>query len=61
MHSTYEEVGRRVGITLPVPSHVNKSQHAGYETYYDETLRSLVAHAYRDDFERLGYPISSLS
>jgi len=61
MHSTYEELGRRVGITLPVPSHVNKSQHAGYESYYDETLRSLVARAYRDDFERLGYPISSLS
>jgi hypothetical protein len=59
IHSTYEELERRLGIELPAPSHVNKSQHSRYETYYDETARSLVEHAYRADFERLGYPTGS--
>jgi hypothetical protein len=53
--SGYEELERRLGVTLPVPSHKNTSDHGHYETYYDERLRALVAQAYRDDFERLGY------
>ena len=56
IHSVYEELGHRTGVPLPAPSHVNKSQHARYDAYYDETLRSLVARAYQADFERLGYP-----
>jgi len=55
IHSVYEELGQRIGVALPTPTHMNKSQHAHYDTYYDETLRSLVARAYRADFERLGY------
>ena len=57
MESAYGELGRRLGIPLPPPFHENKSEHLHYENYYDETLRALVAHAYRADFERLGYPI----
>jgi len=56
MDSVYAELERRIGIALPAPSHVNKSKHASYETYYDEDLRALVAQAYRSDFEKLGYP-----
>ena len=55
MESAYEELGRRFEIALPPPSHENKSQHSHYENYYDESLRALVACAYRADFERLGY------
>jgi hypothetical protein len=57
IESAYVDLGRRFGVTLPVPSHENKSQHRRYETYYDEKLRSVVARAYRADFERLGYQI----
>ena len=57
MESAYEELGRQLGIPLPPPFHENKSEHLHYEKYYDETLRALVARAYRADFERLGYPI----
>jgi hypothetical protein len=55
IESGYEELGRQLGVVLPAPSHENKSHHWHYETYYDERLRALVARAYRDDFERLGY------
>jgi hypothetical protein len=57
MESAYGELGCRLGIALPPPSHENKSEHLHYENYYDESLRALVARAYRADFERLGYPI----
>lgn len=57
MESAYGELERRLAIALPAPSHENKSQHPHYENYYDESLRALVARAYRADFERLGYPI----
>jgi hypothetical protein len=56
MNLVYAELGRRIGVALSAPSHVNKSKHASYETYYDDELRALVACAYRADFERLGYP-----
>lgn len=55
IESGYEELERRLGVALPAPSHKNKSNHGHYKTYYDETLRALVARAYHDDFERLGY------
>ena len=57
MESAYGELGRQLGIPLPAPFHENKSDHQHYENYYDETLRALVARAYRADFERLGYPM----
>jgi hypothetical protein len=57
MESAYGELGCRLGIALPPPSHENKSEHLHYENYYDESMRALVARAYRADFERLGYPL----
>lgn len=55
MESIYEELGQRLGIAPPIPSRMNTSDHAHYETYYDDDLRALVARAYRADFEHLGY------
>jgi chondroitin 4-sulfotransferase 11 len=55
MDLAYAELARKIGVALPAPSHVNKSKHANYETYYDESLRAVVARAYRADFDQLGY------
>lgn len=53
--SAYGVLEHRLGVALPAPSHKNESVHRHYETYYDERLRALVARAYHNDFEWLGY------
>lgn len=45
--------------TLALPpvtlQHENASAHRGYAAYYDDALRTVVAEAYRGDFELFGY------
>ncbi len=55
LQSSYDEICNRIGIPSTELPRKNQSEHAGYEDYYDDELRKLVAAFYAKDFEMFSY------
>jgi hypothetical protein len=50
----FDYVKRRVGIEADL-SHLNRSDHTEYQSYYTRKTRAIIADVYRPDIELLGY------
>jgi hypothetical protein len=54
LETDFAAVCEKIGIAAKLP-HRNRSRHADYRSYYDDTTRELIATHFRDDIEMFGY------
>lgn len=54
INTGFEHVRRHIGLEAPLP-HLNASHRAGYQSYYDDETRDIVAHWFREDIETFAY------
>ena len=47
-----------LGLDAELP-HLNASKRAGYQSYYDNETRKIVAEWFREDIEEFGYSFNS--
>ena len=50
----FEQIKSAIGIEAELP-HLNASKRAGYQSYYDDETREIVAQWFHEDIETFGY------
>ena len=62
LRADYDHVRRVLGTGVALPAaNVTKSKHKDYRSYYTDETRAIVAKAYREDIELLGYTFDNSS
>lgn len=54
INEDFEQIKTAIGIDAQLP-HLNASKRAGYQDYYDDETRAIVADWFREDIELFGY------
>ena len=54
INEDFNQIKSVIGLDAELP-HLNASKRAGYQTYYDDETREIVAHWFREDIEVFGY------
>ena len=54
INEDFEQIKHAIGLDVELP-HLNASKRAGYQSYYDDETRDIVARWFREDIEQFGY------
>jgi hypothetical protein len=54
INEDFEQIKNAIGLDAEL-AHLNASKRAGYQTYYDDETREIVAQWFREDIEAVGY------
>lgn len=54
INEDFIRIKKAIGFETELP-HLNASKRAGYQSYYDDETREIVAHWFREDIEVFGY------
>lgn len=55
----FDQIKQSIGMDVNLP-YLNASKRAGYQSYYDDETREIVAHWFREDIETFGYRFDSV-
>jgi len=54
INEDFDQIKKAIGLEAELP-HLNASKRAGYQSYYDDETREIVAQWFREDIEEFGY------
>ncbi len=54
INEDFNHIKREIGLSAELP-HLNASKRAGYQSYYDDETRDIVANWFREDIDAFGY------
>ena len=54
INEDFEQIKSAIGLEAELP-HLNASKRVGYQSYYDDETRQIVADWFREDIELFGY------
>lgn len=54
INEDFDQIKKAIGIEAELP-HLNPTKRAGYQSYYDDETREIVAHWFREDIKVFGY------
>ncbi len=54
INEDFDQIKKAIGLKAELP-HLNPTKRAGYQSYYDDETREIVAHWFREDIEVFGY------
>ena len=60
INEDFNHVKSVIGLDAALP-HLNASARAGYQSYYDDETRDIVAHWFREDIDEFGYSFDKRS
>ena len=55
----FKQIAKAIGSDAELP-HLNASKRVGYQSYYDNETRDIIAHWFREDIELFGYEFTDL-
>ena len=55
----FKQIAKAIGSDAELP-HLNASKRVGYQSYYDNETRDIIAHWFREDIELFGYEFTEL-
>ena len=55
----FKQIAKAIGLDTELP-HLNASKRVGYQSYYDNETRDIIAHWFREDIKLFGYEFTDL-
>jgi hypothetical protein len=59
INADFKHITKAIGLDAELP-HLNASKRVGYQSYYDDETRDIIAHWFREDIELFGYEFKDL-